>query len=561
MVNKDLDGGKRYARRDKLLEIERNVQTWWDESDVFREESCEKPPKLGENFPYSYMNGLLHFGQAFSLSKLEFAAAYQRLRGANIARFGNPPVIPSKEDHIINKVPEPGGKTEPDKFKSKKSKAKSKSGGEKYQWEIMKESISLDWIIYFPPVAKEDLQAFGLGCDWCRSFITTDMNPYYDSFVRWQIGKLKEMGKIVKGLRYARRGEPCAGHDRASGEDVDPPFLAKMGASEGKRTNAWVLAEGKYGAYEINETDVFVVTEHIKIFLGFSVKHEWIFPFEVVLIINIPEFEDRSAERVCWDLKVKSQNEKEKLAEAKRWTYLKGFTQGTMLSGEFAGMRVQDAKPLIKNKLLKNSQAVSYSEPEKTFVFRSGYECAECLSNMKLYHGETHNVFDHTLSWLNKWGWSRSFGLGTRIPFDAQFLVESLSDSTLYMAYYTIDQMLQNEEMYGKNTSLLKPEQVTDGVWNCVFGEGVYPKSSSISQSVLNKMKHEVTGKELIQNHLTFTIYHHTALLSQHHRPCEAECLNILRDTEARQFAPHSEIQSELKQNNIGQQANFKQVN
>ncbi|KAI3980074.1 hypothetical protein MKX01_042728 [Papaver californicum] len=678
MANKEMDGAKSYARRDKLLGIERDVRTWWNESDVFLAESCEKPPKLGEkffgNFPYPYMNGLLHLGHAFSLSKLEFAAAYQRLRGANvllpfgfhctgmpikasadklareIERFGNPPVFPSKEDQIINKIPEPevdtSGKTEPDKFKSKKSKAASKSGGEKYQWEIMKEYGLSDaeiskfqdpshWLIYFPPVAKEDLKAFRLGCDWRRSFVTTDMNPYYDSFVRWQIGKLKEMGKIVKDLRYAiyspLDGQPCADHDRASGEgvlpqdytlikmEVVPPFPAKMGTRDHVwQTNAWVLAEGKYGAYEIYDTDVFVVTDRAALNLAyqnlsrlpekptclveligqdliglplqsplsfneiiytlpmmnvvtdkgtgivtsvpsdspdvymimhdlktkpalrakFGVKDEWILPFEV-----------------CMDLKIKSQNEKEKLAEAKRLTYLKGFTEGTMLAGEFAGMRVQDAKPLIRTKLLENSQAVSYSEPEKKVMSRSGDECVvaltdqwyitygeeewrkmaeECLSNMKLYHDETRNGFDHTLSWLNKWGCSRSFGLGTRIPFDEQFLVESLSDSTLYMAYYTIAHMLQNGEMYGRDTSSVKPEQMTDEVWNYVFCEGPYPKSSTISQSVLNKMKQEfsywypfdlrVSGKDLIQNHLTFTIYNHTALLPQHHWPRGFRC-------------------------------------
>ena len=37
--------------------------------------------------------------------------------------------------------------------------------------------------------------------DWRRSFITTDVNPYYDSFVRWQFDTLKERGKIKFGKR------------------------------------------------------------------------------------------------------------------------------------------------------------------------------------------------------------------------------------------------------------------------------------------------------------------------------------------------------------------------
>uniref|UniRef100_A0A8R7TU63 Leucine--tRNA ligase n=1 Tax=Triticum urartu TaxID=4572 RepID=A0A8R7TU63_TRIUA len=148
------------------------------------------------------------------------------------------------------------------------------------------------WLTHFPPLAKEDLKEFGLGCDWRRSFITTDMNPFYDAFVRWQMRKLKKMGKVVKDMRYTiyspLDGQPCADHDRASGEGVQPqeyvlikmmvipPFPPKLKVLEGKnvylaaatlrpetmygQTNCWVLPDGNYGAFEINETDVFIVT-------------------------------------------------------------------------------------------------------------------------------------------------------------------------------------------------------------------------------------------------------------------------------------------------------------
>ncbi|KAF6142493.1 hypothetical protein GIB67_039457 [Kingdonia uniflora] len=702
---REMESGKSYARRDKLLEIEAKVRTWWEESDIFKAESKITRPEPGEKFfgtfPYPYMNGILHLGHAFSLSKLEFASAYHRLRGANvllpfafhctgmpikasadklareIQRFGEPPVFPTvmEEEIVSTEVEETNGEeqTLPDKFKSKKSKAAAKSSGDKFQWEIMRSFGLSDseiskfqdpyhWLTYFPPLAEEDLKAFGLGCDWRRTFITTDMNPFYDSFVRWQMRKLKDMGKIVKDLRYAvyspLDGQPCADHDRASGEGVQPqdytlikmevvlPFPPKLGPLEGKnvflaaatlrpetmygQTNSWVLPDGKYGAYEINETDVYIITERAALNLAyqklskipekptclitltghdliglplkspmsfndiiyslpmltiltdkgtgivtsvpsdspddymalldlkskpalrakFGVKDEWILPFEVIPIINIPEFGDKAAEKVCIDLKIKSQNEKDKLAEAKRLTYLKGFTEGTMLVGEYTGMKVQEAKPLIRTKLLELGHGVMYSEPEKKVMSRSGDECVvaltdqwyitygetewrkraeECLSNMKLYCDETRHGFEHTLSWLNQWACSRSFGLGTRLPWDEQFLVESLSDSTVYMAYYTVAHLLQNGDLYGSDTSVIKPEQLTDEVWNYVFCDEPYPESSNISPSLLKNMKQEfdywypldlrVSGKDLIQNHLTFCIYNHTALLQKRHWP------------------------------------------
>ncbi|KAL5787066.1 hypothetical protein ACOSP7_004015 [Xanthoceras sorbifolium] len=703
------EGGKSFARRDRLLEIESKVKTWWDENDIFRAESCEKPPEKGEkffgNFPFPYMNGFLHLGHAFSLSKLEFAAAYHRLRGANvllpfgfhctgmpikasadklareIKEFGEPPVFPKHVEEEVVEQPAPedaNAGAPPDKFKSKKSKAASKSGGQMYQWEIMR-SVGLSdseisefqdpekWLKYFPPLAKEDLKAFGLGCDWRRSFVTTEINPFFDSFVKWQMRKLKSMGKIIKDVRYTVYSplddQPCADHDRASGEGVQPqdytlikmevlpPFPPKFATLEGRKvylaaatlrpetmygqTNAWVLPEGKYGAFEINENDVFIITERAALNLAyqnfsripkkptclveltgydliglplksplsfneviyalpmltiltdkgtgivtsvpsdapddymamhdlkakpafrtkFGVKDEWILPFEIIPIINIPEFGDKPAEKVCTDLKIKSQNEKEKLAEAKRLTYLKGFTEGTMLVGEYVGRKVQEAKPLIRSKLIETGEAVLYSEPEKKVMSRSGDECVvaltdqwyitygetewkemaeECLSNMNLYSDETRHGFEHTLSWLNQWACSRSFGLGTRIPWDPDFLVESLSDSTIYMAYYTVAHMLQNGDMYGTTTGAIKPGQMTDEVWDFIFCGGPYPESSDIPSSILNKMKQEfeywypfdlrVSGKDLIQNHLTFCIYNHTAIMSKRHWPRGFRC-------------------------------------
>jgi leucyl-tRNA synthetase len=37
--------------------------------------------------------------------------------------------------------------------------------------------------------------------DWRRSFITTSINPYYDSFIRWQFRLLNERGRVKFGKR------------------------------------------------------------------------------------------------------------------------------------------------------------------------------------------------------------------------------------------------------------------------------------------------------------------------------------------------------------------------
>ena len=163
-----------------------------------------------------------------------------------IEDFGNPPNFPIHEEpeKVEEKNDEP---IIPNKAKGKKSKAAAKTGPAKYQWQIM-QSIGITdeeipsfanadyWLDYFPPLCKSDLQAMGLAVDWRRSFITTDVNPFYDSFVRWQFMRLKEKDKIKFGKRYTifspKDGQPCMDHDRSSGEGVGPQeyTLIKMKA-------------------------------------------------------------------------------------------------------------------------------------------------------------------------------------------------------------------------------------------------------------------------------------------------------------------------------------------
>lgn len=74
--------------------------------------------------------------------------------------------------------------------------------------------------------------------------------------------------------------------------------------------------------------------------------------------------------------------------------------------------------------------------------------------------------------WLQQWACSRSFGLGTRLPWDEQYLIESLSDSTIYMAYYTVAHVLQAGDMYGQQGGPFPPEALTHEVWDYIFLNG-----------------------------------------------------------------------------------------
>lgn len=51
--------------------------------------------------------------------------------------------------------------------------------------------------------------------------------------------------------------------------------------------------------------------------------------------------------------------------------------------------------------------------------------------------------FNFTLGWLKEWACTRLFGLGTQLPWDESWVIESLSDSTIYMYVCTVHAPLQ----------------------------------------------------------------------------------------------------------------------
>lgn len=231
------------------------------------------------------------------------------------------------------------------------------------------------------------------------------------------------------------------------------------------------------------------------------------------------------------------------LQEAKRDIYNKS-RKGTFLVKEYQGKPVADVIPHLKDKYIGSHDWYDYAEPESKVISRSGDECVVALDNqwyinygednwkeqvkqhmttMNFHSKIAEGQFQMGLEWLQKWPCSRTMGMGTKLEVPCpnaedtnEYLIDSLSDSTMYMILYPIYDILKT----------LPIEQVTDEVFDFVFLEKEIEHEQKDKLIEMRKqfdywcpMDLRVSGKDLTQNHLMMCLYNHIAILPKEKWP------------------------------------------
>ena len=281
----------------------------------------------------------------------------------------------------------------------------------------------------------------------------------------------------------------------------------------------------------------------------YGIDPEEVKKIELIKIIDIPGIEDHHAKVVVEKLGIKSQLEIDKLEEATKEVYKEQYYNGVLNenTGEFAGLKVSEAKEKIKDWLIKNGNAIIFYETSRKAECRAGgkiivatikdqwfidYSKTEWkektrnwLNKMLIYPTKYKKLFFDTVDWLYRRPCARKRGLGTRLPFDPEWIIESLSDSTIYMALYTIIHHIRKND--------IKPEQLTLSFFDYVFldiGDAKkVSEETGIDEKVIEEMKNEFsywypndlrhTSIPHITNHLTFFIMHHIAIFPEKQWP------------------------------------------
>jgi leucyl-tRNA synthetase len=165
----------------------------------------------------------------------------------------------------------------------------------------------------------------------------------------------------------------------------------------------------------------------------------------------------------------------------------------------------------VKVKILHDQWFLKYSDP----VWKK--QVSDLLGDMALVPPEVRLEFDRTVDWLKDWACTRRVGLGTRFPWDTTQLIEPLSDSTIYMAYYTIAHKIRE----------IDPKLLTPDVFDYIFLGKQSPELPE--KKKLDVMRKEFlywypynfrfSAKDLISNHLTFQLFHHVTIFPKDKLP------------------------------------------
>lgn len=255
---------------------------------------------------------------------------------------------------------------------------------------------------------------------------------------------------------------------------------------------------------------------------------------EPISIIKVEGYGEFPAKDVCERMRISDQKDP-KLEEATKLVYHDELVRGVMKENtDYAGMRVSLARDVVRDEMImRNDADEMYEFSESPVICRCGSECTikviedqwflrysdaewkkktkEALSRVKLVPEEVRPQFEHTIDWLEDWACTRKVGLGTKFPWDRSQIIEPLSDSVIYMAFYTISHILKNVDV----------EMIDDALFDYVF-LGRDSGKLKVDRKIAEEMRKEFeywypydwrfSAKDLVGNHLTFQLFHHVAI-------------------------------------------------
>ena len=147
----------------------------------------------------------------------------------------------------------------------------------------------------------------------------------------------------------------------------------------------------------------------------------------------------------------------------------------------------------------------------------------EAVANLDCIPENTREQYTNTIDWLQEWPCIRNYGLGTKLPWDEDFVIEPLSDSTIYMSYYTVAHLLDDVPVEELDRTFFDTLFYGDDAVENGEVPGVDESRDPPGKAL--ELREEWTywypvdvrcsANDLIRNHLTFFLFHHAELFEK----------------------------------------------
>jgi len=269
---------------------------------------------------------------------------------------------------------------------------------------------------------------------------------------------------------------------------------------------------------------------------------------ELISLIKAPEFGEFPAKEIVEKMGITSQKDP-KAEEATKIVYRREFHGGMLkeITGKYEGHAVSKIKDILTRDLISSNAGEIFYEFSEPVICRCGTPCVvnmvkgqwflnysdpewkakvyRCLSQMRIIPEEHRVEFENKVDWLKDKACARKKGLGTRLPIDKEWLIESLGDSTIYMSYYIIAKFIEKGDLALEHLTLSFFDYT-------LFGKGDSAAVSSeigLDSGILEEIRSDFnywypvdlrsSGKDLVPNHLLFFLFHHVALFEEENWP------------------------------------------
>jgi leucyl-tRNA synthetase len=279
-------------------------------------------------------------------------------------------------------------------------------------------------------------------------------------------------------------------------------------------------------------------------------------PIKIIQTDAFSSNESSAAETIVTRYSIKDQNDP-KLEDATNKLYSEEFHNGKVLPNidEIGNLSVVEAREIIKTKIISQGIGTIMYELKNSVKCRCGTPCVvklltnqwfinygdenwkkmsnELIDNMEILPEEIRQEFTNVVDWLKERACARKSGLGTKLPWDNEWIIESLADSVIYMAYYPLSRYISNNQELQKDEDKILADNMTDNFFDYVLlgknDPDVVAAESKISVQLLEKIKNEFeyfypvdsrhSGRDLVPNHLSFFIFNHVAIFPKEKWP------------------------------------------